>query len=211
MPYMEDSLHLKLHKVLKMMHKATVIGNTYYGIPIMKSPLDAWMYREIIYHTRPDVIVEIGSKWGGSALMLQHILDTLEQGRVISVDINQSIIHETARKNPHITFLEGDAIEMHDEVDARITRWEKVMIIEDSAHTYTLTSAILKKYSHMIRSGYYFIIEDTIMNHGLVRTPEKDPYKAVEEFVQEDPSFVIDRDMERFLITYNPKGYLRKL
>jgi cephalosporin hydroxylase len=211
MPYMEDSLSLKLHKVLKIMHKATVIGNTYCGIPIMKSPLDSWMYREIIHRTRPDVIVEIGSKWGGSALMLQHVFDILGQGRVISIDINQSIIHEIPRKHPNITFLEGDALELHDEVDARIARHEKVMIIEDSAHTYALTSAILKKYSHMIKSGYYFIIEDTIMNHGLVRTPEKDPYKAVEDFVQKDPTFTIDRDMERFLITYNPKGYLRKL
>jgi hypothetical protein len=37
------------------------------GVPIQKSPFDTWVYQEIIYETKPDVLVEAGTAYGGSA------------------------------------------------------------------------------------------------------------------------------------------------
>src|SRR5262245_45794623 len=40
---------------------------TWLGVPIEKLPLDLFVFQEILYETRPDVIVEAGTFKGGSA------------------------------------------------------------------------------------------------------------------------------------------------
>ena len=47
--------------------------NTYWmGTPVMKVPLDLWIYQEILYELKPAVIVEAGTNRGGSALFSGH-------------------------------------------------------------------------------------------------------------------------------------------
>ena len=57
----------------------------------------------------------------------------------------------------------------------------------------------------------HFIVEDGICHHGLDLGPQPGPYEAVEAFVQANRTFVIDRLKESFGITWNPKGYLKKI
>ena len=53
------------------------------GVRSLKNPLDAWVYQEIIWETKPEVIVELGSRFGGSTLFLAQLLDIIgEDGRV---------------------------------------------------------------------------------------------------------------------------------
>jgi cephalosporin hydroxylase len=40
-------------------------------------------------------------------------------------------------------------------------------------------------------------------------TPE-DPLAAVSEFLAEDHAFSVDKTCEKFLMTFNPGGYLRR-
>lgn len=61
-----------------------------------------------------------------------------------------------------------------------------------------------------MKEGDYFIVEDGICHHGLPIGPKPGPYEAVEAFVKENADFDLDRDRESFLITWNPKGYLRR-
>ena len=37
------------------------------------------------------------------------------------------------------------------------------------------------------------------------------PLEAVEEFLARTDEFEIDREREKFLITFNPRGYLRRV
>jgi cephalosporin hydroxylase len=42
--------------------------NTHWlGVPLLKCPLDLWVYQELIASQRPDLIVETGTHRGGSA------------------------------------------------------------------------------------------------------------------------------------------------
>src|SRR5687768_9092223 len=62
--------------------------NTFYlGHPILKCPLDLWLYQEIIHRIRPGLIVETGTAFGGSALYLASLCDTIGHGRVMTVDL----------------------------------------------------------------------------------------------------------------------------
>ena len=40
---------------------------------------------------------------------------------------------------------------------------------------------------------------------------EPGPYEAIEKFTEENKNFEIDREKESYLITWNPKGYLKRI
>ena len=58
------------------------------GVPLLKCPLDLWVYQELIYDQRPDLIVETGTWRGGSALFLACVCEMVGHGRVVSIDTN---------------------------------------------------------------------------------------------------------------------------
>src|ERR1051325_7522859 len=88
---MEGSLNRPLKEVLALMQQRIMTRSTYFGIATFKSPLDFWVYQELLYETRPDVIVEIGNFHGGSTLALAHLCDALGNGIVIGVDLSHDL------------------------------------------------------------------------------------------------------------------------
>ena len=176
--------------------------------------MDFWIYMEIMYEIKPDVVIEIGTLKGGHTLALAHILDNIGKGRVIGLDINHDEVPLTVKKHPRIQLITGDACQSFSKVKSLIKQGEIVLIIEDSSHTYENTLNVLRTYNSLVSKGSYFIVEDSIIHHGL-DFPGKflsgGPYEAIEVFTKENNNFVIDRAKERFVITWNPKGYLRKV
>jgi len=208
---MEKNLNMPLKAILKILQARSLNQSTYFGIPAVKSPLDFWIYREIIFEQKPDIIIEIGNFRGGSTLALAHICDNMGKGKVIGLDIFHNMIPIFVRNHFRITLIEGDACQSLEKVKELISGDDNVLIIEDSSHTFDNTLNILNTYSSFIKKGGYFIIEDTICHHGLDIGPYPGPYEAIEAFLKENPNFESDRSREPFLITWNPKGYLRRV
>ena len=77
------SLDEKLSSILQRMQDRLMSKSTYWGIPTLKNPVDFWVYQEIIYSIKPDYIIEIGNYMGGSTLAFAHMLENLNNGRVI--------------------------------------------------------------------------------------------------------------------------------
>lgn len=210
MAVLEESTALPLGEVLKTMQKRIVTSTSYFGVPTQKNPLDFWVYQEMITELKPTVIVEIGNKFGGSALGFAHLFDLMGRGRVIAVDINHDQLHETAKAHPRITFLEGDATRLAETVKSLIGPDQDVLVVEDSSHTYENTLSVLENYNSLVKSGGYFIVEDSNCHHGLEVGPSPGPYEAIERFLESNADFESDRGRESFLITWNPKGFLRR-
>lgn len=208
--FMEDSLDLPLRDILPLIQDRIMNQTTYFGVKAWKSPLDSWIYQEMIFETKPDVIVEIGNAFGGGTLALAHLCDLLGKGKVIGVDLTQAEIPERVKRHPRITFIEGDACRCFEKVAKLIPADARVLVIEDSSHTYENTLNVLRTYSCLTQEGDYFIVEDSICRHGLSVGPDPGPYEAIEAFVKENGDFEIDRQKESFLITWNPKGFLRR-
>jgi cephalosporin hydroxylase len=208
---MEDRLDLPLRKVLKIMQDRIVHKSTYFGIKTRKSPIDFWIYQEILSETKPDFIIEIGNYCGGSTLALAHICDCLGKGRVVGLDISHEHISNIVRNHPRITLIQGDACESFTKVKQLISDMDDVIIIEDSSHTYENTLNVLETYSGLVRPGGYFIVEDGICHHGLEVGPNPGPYEAINTFVKKNGHFKVDRSREPFLLTWNPKGYLKRV
>jgi cephalosporin hydroxylase len=56
---------------------------------VLKCPLDLWIYQEILYELRPELIVEAGTYLGGTTLFLASICDLLGRGEVLTIDTDR--------------------------------------------------------------------------------------------------------------------------
>lgn len=198
-------------RLLELIQKRILSDAQWMGVKTLKNPLDFWVYQEIIWEHRPDYIVEIGNRFGGSTLALAHLCDLIGHGEIIGVDITHRHLHELVRQHPRITLFEGDACSQFYNVRQSIPFESKVLVIEDSSHTYENTLNVLRLYSSLVHEDDYLIVEDRICHHGVAAGPSPGPYEAVETFEKENPDFVIDRDKESFVVTWNPKGFLRRV
>lgn len=209
--FMEDSLDLPLRDVLKIMQSRIVEKTSYFGVPALKSPIDFWIYQELLFELRPDVIIEIGNRFGGGTLALAHLCDLLGKGRVVGLDVDHRDIPSVVKTHARISLIEGDACNSFEKVSRSISAHEHVLVIEDSSHTYDNTLNVLNTFNCLIKPGGYFVVEDGICHHGLDVGPSPGPYEAIEAFVESRADFAIDRTREAFLVTWNPKGFLRRL
>lgn len=180
------------------------------GTQALKNPLDLWVYQEIVFETRPELIVETGTYRGGSALYLASICDLLGAGEVLSIDIEP--MRDDYPQHPRITYLAGRSStdpEVLAELRARAAG-RRTLIVLDSDHSQAHVAAELDAYASLVPVGCYLIVEDS--NIGQIR---KDlmpgPLQAVESFLAKTNEFEIDREREKFLITFNPSGYLRRV
>lgn len=180
------------------------------GVGAQKCPLDLWQYQQIIHETTPDLVIETGTAQGGSALYLASIFDLVGRGRVVSVDIGTDDRRPT---HPRITYLTASSTDpmVLDEVRQMAEKASRVMVILDSDHRAPHVLAEMRLYGPLVSPGNYMIVEDTNLNgHPVARGYGPGPMEAVEEFLVEDDSFVVDHDRERFYLTFNPNGYLCK-
>jgi cephalosporin hydroxylase len=211
MSNMEDSLRMRLDDVLKRMQKRILNGTTYFGIQTLKQPLDFWVYQELIHEFRPDVIIEVGSYKYGFTLALAHLCDNIGNGRVIGIEIEPYDVPEQVKNHKRIKTYRGDAVTSFEAIAKTIKSGESVMVIEDSSHTYDNTLRVMEAYSKLIHVGGWLIVEDGICHHGLKEGPKPGPYEAIVEFLRRHDEFKSDRDKEGFFITWNPKGFIRRI
>ena len=179
------------------------------GVPVQKCPLDLWVYQEIIHEVQPDLIIETGTCYGGSALFFANMLDLIGKGRVITIDIYPK---GAMPHHDRITYLKGSSI------DSDILRhvWttaknHRTLVNLDSDHTKDYVLKELSCYAPFVTPGSYMIVEDTNVNgHPVCEQHGPGPFEAVEEFLKLHPEFEIDAAREKFMLTQNPNGYLRR-
>lgn len=186
------------------------------GIPTRKMLTDIWVYQEIIHETKPDLIIEIGSFYGGSTLFLAQMLELIGGGEVLSIDVSHDYF---MAKHPRIQKITGDCSDpaVIEKVSA-LAREKKVMVIHDGDHTAQAVLRDLKLYAPFVTPGMYLIVEDgviDILNPKYCKLakayPDGGPLKALREFFDEaKDSFEMDMRRERFVLTVNPNGYLKR-
>jgi cephalosporin hydroxylase len=179
------------------------------GAQVLKCPLDLWIYQEILFEVRPDVIVESGTFGGGSAYFFASLCDLLGKGSVITIDIAPLSCPE----HPRITYLKGSSVssEMLGAVRTRISPEDKVLVILDSNHSEQHVLEEMQLYAPLVTSGSYLIVEDGNINgHPVALEHGPGPTEALTRFFATSDDFEVDREREKFFMTFNPNGYLRK-
>lgn len=184
--------------------------NTWWmGNRTYKSPLDLWVYQEIVFEKKPDIIIETGTAFGGSALYLANIMDIIGHGELISIDTEKNDVPNHDR----ITYLNGSSVDnsILEIINKSIIK-KKVMVILDSDHSKKHVLEELKIYSNIVSTGQFLIVEDTnIGGHPVHKKSGPGPWEAVRDFLEQDSRFQIDRSKEKYLFSFNPKGFLYKV
>ena len=184
------------------------LNTCWLGTPLLKCPLDLWTYQEIIYETKPEVIIETGTAHGGSALFFANICDLAGKGEVITIDISECDI-----SHPRITKIIGSSVsnevlnQVKEIVDNKVA-----MVILDSDHSKNHVLKEMELYSDFVSVGNYLVVEDTNINsHPVLPGWGEGPMEAVNEFLKNRKDFEIDHAKEKFLLTFFPKGFLRRV
>jgi cephalosporin hydroxylase len=175
------------------------------GLKCLKNPLDLWVFQEILYERRPDLILETGTAMGGTTIFLATMLDAIGHGRIVTVDWRE---REGRPPHPRVTYLLGDS--RSDEVveQMRPRAGEKTMVILDSGHSKDHVLRELRTLGPFVSPGQYLIVEDTNLNGHPIRPDYgPGPMEAVQEFLPEHPEFQPDRSREH-PTTSNPSGFL---
>ena len=197
------------------------------GRPIIAYPQDMIAMQELIWEIKPDLIIETGIAHGGSLVYYASLLELIGgDGLVLGLDIdirkhNKDLI-EQHPMSKRIQMIEGDstAKEIAIQVYEIAKNKKTVMVCLDSNHTHDHVLKELQLYAHLTTLGSYCVVFDTV-----VEDMPKDwnwgerswgvgnnPRTAVWEFLKENKSFVINKQIDnKLLISVAPDGYLKRI
>jgi cephalosporin hydroxylase len=201
------------------------------GRPIIQLPEDVMRVQEMIYHLKPDVILETGVAHGGSLIFYASLYEAMRcDGRVIGIDIEiRPHNREAIEAHPlfdRITLIEGSSIAPETVASAKglIAPGEKVLVILDSNHLRDHVRAELEAYCDLVCPGSYLVATDGIMSE-VADTPrgnpswiEDNPTTAALEFAQAHPEFELmklpftfNESSLDFQITHWPGAWLKRV
>ena len=187
--------------------------NTFWlGHPVLKCPLDLWIYQEILFDLEPDIIIECGTAYGGSALYLASMCDQIGNGKILTIDLEQPLVDPQRKLPTHqrIHYLTGSSTsaEINQQLSNLISPDDTVMVILDSDHSKEHVLKEMLIYSTLVTKGQYMIVEDTNVNvHPVLPFHGPGPMEAVEEFLSRNADFTVDSSKDKFLLSFNPSGY----
>lgn len=195
------------------------------GRPMIQLPTDAMAMQEIIWATKPDLIIETGVAHGGSLMMSASMLELLGHGQVLGIDIeirphNRAAIeaHPLAHR---ISLIEGSSIDPCTIEKVRaLAMGKRTVVFLDSNHTHDHVLAELNAYARLVNIGSYCVVFDTFVED----LPDdyvwedrpwgkgNNPKTAVWEWLKDNQNFEIDKSIEdKLLITSAPDGFLRRV
>jgi cephalosporin hydroxylase len=202
--------------------------DNYAGVPLSKFPEDLRVYEHLLWIGAPQVVIELGSQFGGSALWFRDRLAALARyGRggephVIAVDVEiertrECLAEHHADALDGIDLVAGDVLDpgLPAQVEELLRPGERALVVEDSAHVYETTMAALDGFSRFVPVGGFFVVEDGCVDVEEMRIETSWPrgvLPAVEEWLAgpEGGGFEQRRDLELYGLSCHPGGFLQR-
>jgi cephalosporin hydroxylase len=192
-------------------------GVEFLGVPCYKSVSDMWNYQEIMAILKPSLVIEFGTRFGGSALYFSVIGRSINPDlEVLSVDISHQEVLPQVHADPAVHLATESSVSP--EIKAKIIAMRarcpgKVFFILDSDHRKAHVLAEMELLRSVVESGDYLIVEDGNINGNPVLPGwGEGPFEAIQEYMQRYPDDY-QRDIARetkFGFTFAPSGFLIK-
>jgi len=201
------------------------------GRPIIQYPQDIVAMQEIIWRVNPDLIIETGIAHGGSLIFSASMLELNaacggpQNAEVLGVDIDiRAYNREAIEAHPmfkRISMIQGSSIapEIIEQVKAKASGKQRVLVCLDSNHTHDHVLAELQAYAPLTSVGSYCVVFDTIIEDMPDEMfpdrpwgPGNNPKTAVWEWLKTNTEFEIDKQIDhKLLISVAPDGYLKRV
>jgi cephalosporin hydroxylase len=200
----------------------------YAGARMSKFPEDLRVYEHLLWESRSNVVIELGTQFGGSALWFRDRLMTLasygriRDPKVISIDVDlRSAREELSEADPacerHIELLEGDVRDrsLPERVAALLPSDARCFVVEDTAHVYETTLAALDSFAQFVPVGGFLVVEDGCVDIEELRPSPDWPrgvLPAVDDWLRtsDGSRFVVRRDLELYGVSCHPQGFLQR-
>jgi len=204
--------------------------DSYAGVPMSKFPEDLRTYEHLLWERAPQVIIEVGVRDGGSALWLRDRLFDFQRYRVgpapfviaVDIDVSSARTH-FARLPPEgragIELIHGDIADgqVAQRVRSLVPSDAEVLVIEDAAHDGATTLAALQALAPLVKSGGYYVVEDTCVDLEPLRADPDWPRgcgEVLTEWLSNDAlgrRFLRRPDLQSYGLTCHPGGVLQRL
>lgn len=192
-------------------------GVRFMGVPCYKSVSDMWNYQEILAQLKPELIVEFGTRFGGSALFFSVIGRAINSAlRILSVDISHEDVDPKVFADPAIQLMTASSVDSS--VAVAIASLRKiysgpVFFILDSDHRKTHVLGEMELLRPLMQPGDYLVVEDGNINGNPVLPGwGEGPFEAIQEYMVRYPDdYQVDSKREtKFGFTFAPGGFLIK-
>ncbi len=190
--YIGSSAERTLVDSFRRLYLESKVETSWVGESTPTPPTDLWSYQEIVHDTRPELVIARATP---NAAYLVTLCRLEERGDVYSWDGDGDPPADEQSRLQTIADL------------AREKR--SVMVVLGSGDRHAHLPSELRRLGPLVTPGNYLVVEDTTSEVGPSRAGS-DALRAIEAFVREDPSFVVDRNPEKFYLTFNAGGYLRR-
>lgn len=196
------------------------------GVPIIQMPADVMATQEVIWATKPDVIIETGVARGGSVIFMASLLEMIGKGKVIGVDIDiRAHNRDSIEKHPmskRVVLIEGGSVDQDTlaRVRAEIPPGASVMVVLDSDHSRAHVLAECRAYGPLVTPGCYMVVADTLVGHVTEENAPKkrskvwfrgdEPLSALQDYLAETDRFEVDEVLNgKLVLSSSPGGYVR--
>lgn len=192
-------------------HSMVWTTSSWLGVPVTTPPTDLMAYQELVERVRPDVVVETGTGAGGRALFLASVCELVGHGRVVSV----GDAPDGARpRHPRLHYVTGPptAPATVDEVRRVAGDAGRALVVLGSTRDKDELLREFEAYESLVPVGSYVVVENTVVNGNPVWPGfGPGPAEAARTIVGEHGGFEFDRDLERYGLTFNRGGFLRRV
>ena len=146
----------------------------------------------------------------GRLTYLASVCDLLGRGEVIAVG---PAPEGGVPAHPRLRHVEGPA---HDEATAdavhELVAGRPALVLLGSCTDRETTVQEFTRYRSLVAPGSYVIVERTVVNgHPVWTAFGPGPMEAVKAILTLAGEFVADAGLERYGVTFNPSGYLRRV
>ena len=158
---------------------------------------------------RPDWVIETGTGNGARALFLASMCELLAHGEVLSLDSEPA---EGLPCHPRLHYRRGDPTGAETVADVRDTVGDaRALVVLGTCADRATMAREVEAYGPLVPVGSYVVVADTIVNgHPVWPAFGPGPAEAVKQFLSAHGEFAPDPLMEKYSLTFNPGGFLRR-
>jgi len=205
------------------------------GMYLQQDPNDAFALHDLFWRLQPDLLIELGTDSGGSAIFYSSFMRVYNpESLIITIDpkhIDEGTWDEagpklcpdcTIKAKEHflwndelIHFIHGKPTDpaVLEEVKKIIADrgFERIVVMEDGWHVAHSVLGNINAYEQFVTEGSYLIVQDSKLDR--IRRNFQGPGAAVKTFLENQgrDRYVRDNQWEYLLYSQHHGGFLRKI